>query len=213
MFTGIIEEIGAIKNITAQGDGKRFQISARKVLEDLKIDQSVAVNGVCLTVVKIANNSFFADAVGETLAKSTLQEMKNGSAVNLEQALRLSDRLGGHIVQGHVDGIGTVDKIIYGENGSLLDITIPQTLSVYTISKGSIAINGVSLTIAEKKENRLKIAVIPHTYSNTVFKFNKIGDYVNIEVDFFAKYIEQFLSKSSKNKITLGWLAQQGFDS
>ncbi|MBL7094866.1 riboflavin synthase [candidate division KSB1 bacterium] len=211
MFTGIIEEIGSVKNVTAQGEGKRFQISASKVLEDLKIDQSVAVNGVCLTVVKITEDSFFADAVWETLVKSTLQQLKNGSTVNLERALRLSDRLGGHLVQGHVDGVGTVDQLNFGKNGSLLDITIPQSLSAYAISKGSIAIDGVSLTIAEKKENRLKIAVIPHTYSNTIFKYNKIGDRVNIEVDFFAKYIEQFLSKSSKNKITPDWLKQQGF--
>ncbi len=211
MFTGIIEEIGSVKNVTAQGEGKRFQISASKVLEDLKIDQSVAVNGVCLTVVKITNDSFFAEAVGETLIKSTLHHLKDGSTVNLERALRLSDRLGGHLVQGHVDGVGTVDQLNFGKNGSLLDITIPQSLSAYAISKGSIAIDGVSLTIAEKKENRLKIAVIPHTYSNTIFKYNKIGDRVNIEVDFFAKYIEQFLSKSSNNKITPDWLKQQGF--
>ncbi len=211
MFTGIIEEIGSVKNITAQGDGKRFRISAGKVLEDLKIDQSVAVNGVCLTVVNITDDSFFADAVGETLSKSTLQYINNGSFVNLERALRLSDRLGGHLVQGHVDGVGTVEKMVYGKTGSLLEITIPQTLSDYTISKGSIAIDGVSLTIAEKKDNRLKIAMIPHTYSNTIFKYNKTSDGVNIEVDFFAKYIEQFLSKSSKNEITPGWLKQHGF--
>jgi len=149
--------------------------------------------------------------VGETLAKSTLKHLKNGSAVNLERALRLSDRLGGHLVQGHVDGVGTINNLIYGKNGSLLDLTIPQNLSDYSISKGSIAIDGVSLTIAEKNDNRLKVAVIPHTYSNTIFKYNKIGNSVNIEVDFFAKYIEQFLAKSSKIKITPDWLKQQGF--
>lgn len=211
MFTGIIEEIGYIKDIIPQGEGKKFQISANKITDDLKVDQSVAVNGVCLTVVKITDDSFLADAVGETLAKSTLKHLNNGSAVNLERAMRLNDRLGGHLVQGHVDGVGTINKLIYGKTGSLLDITIPQKLINYTISKGSITIDGVSLTIAEKNDTLLKIAMIPHTYANTNFQNNKIGDKINIEVDFFAKYIEQFLTTSSKIKITPAWLQQQGF--
>ena len=211
MFTGIIEEIGSVKDLAAQSDGKRFQISAKKILNDLKIEHSVAVNGVCVTVVKTSNDSFFADVVGETLAKSTLEHLKNGAAVNLELALSLNDRRGGHLVQGDVAGVGTITKLIYGNSGGILDITIPEYLKDYAIPKGSIAIDGVSLTIADKKETSLTIAVIPHTFSCTIFKYNKAGDSVNIEVDFFAKYIEQFLTKSSKIKITQDWLTQQGF--
>ena len=211
MFTGNIEEIGSINLIKTQGAGKRFRFAAKKILADLRIGQSVAVNGVCLSVVEIAKDSFFADAVSETLANSTLKTAQTGDVVNLERALQLSDRLGGHLVQGHVDGIGTIKKIFVGPSGGLLDIKIPEALKNYAIAKGSIAIDGVSLTIAEKDETSLRIAIIPHTFATTIFQQNKSSDSVNIEVDFFAKYIEQFLSQTSKKEITVEWLKQQGF--
>jgi riboflavin synthase len=162
-------------------------------------------------VVEISKNVFFADAVSETLANSTLKTAQTGDVVNLERALQLSDRLGGHLVQGHVDGIGTIKKIFVGPSGGLLDIKIPEALKNYAIAKGSIAIDGVSLTIAEKDETSLRIAIIPHTFATTIFQQNKSSDSVNIEVDFFAKYIEQFLSQTSKKEITVEWLKQQGF--
>jgi riboflavin synthase len=211
MFTGIIEEIGSIKNIAQHGPGKTFEIEANKIVEDLKIDQSVAVNGVCLTVVEIGKDSFFADAVAETLAKSTLMQLKKNDAVNLERALRLQDRLGGHLVQGHVDAVGIIASLKNETGRSTLVIKIPFELQHYSISKGSIAIDGVSFTNAEKKENFITIAVIPHTMSHTIFQFKKTGDSVNVEVDFFAKYIEQFMSKTGETKISSGWLKQQGF--
>lgn len=211
MFTGIIEEIGSIKNIAQNGPGKSFEIKAHKILEDLKIDQSVAVNGVCLTVVEVGKDTFFADAVAETLDKSTLAHLKKNEAVNLERALRLQDRLGGHLVQGHVDGVGIITTLKRETGGSTLLIRIPFELQQYSIAKGSIAIDGVSFTIAKKKENLITIAVIPHTMSHTIFQFRKTGDSVNIEVDFFAKYIEQFMSKAGETKISSEWLKQQGF--
>lgn len=211
MFTGIIEEIGSIKNIAQHGPGKTFEIKAHKIVEDLKIDQSVAVNGVCLTVVEVGKDSFFADAVAETLTKSTLVQLKKDEPVNLERALRLQDRLGGHLVQGHVDDIAIINSLKNETGRSTLVIKIPFELQQYSIAKGSIAIDGVSLTIAEKRKNLITIAVIPHTMSHTIFQFRKTGDNVNIEVDFFAKYIEQFMSKTGETKITSEWLNQQGF--
>ena len=211
MFTGIIEEIGSIKNIAQHGPGKTFEIKAHKILEDLKIDQSVAVNGVCLTVIEVGRDSFFSDAVAETLDKSTLAQLKKDDPVNLERALRLQDRLGGHLVQGHVDGVSIIHSLKNETGRSTLVIKIPFELQHYSIAKGSIAIDGVSLTIAEKKENLITIAVIPHTMSQTIFQFKKTGDSVNIEVDFFAKYIEQFMRKTGETKISSEWLKQQGF--
>ena len=211
MFTGIIEEIGTVKEIVPQGSGKRIQVWAKKILDDIAVDQSIAVNGVCLTVVEIAKDFFSADAVAETLSKSTLSRLARNDKVNLERALQLQDRLGGHLVQGHVDGVGTIRQLIQSPHASSLSVEIPAELERYTISKGSIAFDGVSLTIAQKEENVITVAVIPHTWQQTIFRFKKSGDKVNIEVDFLAKYIEQFINKAGETKITSGWLKQQGF--
>jgi riboflavin synthase len=169
------------------------------------------VNGVCLTVVEIDNCFFSADAVMETLARSTLFQLKRNDKVNLERALRLQDRLGGHLVQGHVDGIGIIQRLTQTPHTSSLAVEIPEELERYTIAKGSIAIDGVSLTIAKKENNLITVAIIPHTRQQTIVQFKKAGDAVNIEVDFLAKYIEQFVSKTGETKITSEWLKQQGF--
>ena len=211
MFTGIIEEIGSIKEVIPQGSGKRIRVYAKKVLSDLEIDQSVAVNGVCLTVVEIGKDFFAADAVAETLSKSTLIHLKQNDKVNLERALRLQDRLGGHLVQGHVDGVGIIQKLSQQQYASMLAVTIPDELARYTIQKGSIAIDGVSLTIAQKQDQLVSVAIIPHTFAQTIFQFRNAGDPVNIEVDFLAKYVEQFVHNSSETKITAGWLKEQGY--
>ncbi len=212
MFTGIIEEIGYINKIVPQGAGKRFEISAQKILSDLKVDQSVSVNGVCLTVVKTGQDSFHADAVAETLKKSTLNSLKVKSAVNLERALQLKDRLGGHLVQGHVDGVGQIKRFLKEPGQTTLTVRIPDPLEKYCINKGSVAIDGVSLTIAQKNGSELTVAMIPHTLSQTIFQFSQLNDRVNIEVDFLAKYLEQFLyQKNSETKITPTWLKQHGF--
>lgn len=211
MFTGIIEEIGIIKSISSDNQKKRFKISAKKILLDLEIDHSVAVNGVCLTVVDRDQTAFSADAVAETLQKSTLADLEINNQVNLERALRLQDRLGGHLVQGHVDGKGKIISFVDGSDYRTLEIEIPPELQLYTIVKGSIAIDGVSLTIAETHDDILKMALIPHTIKHTIFQYKKTGDRVNLEVDFFAKYIEQFLKSAGETKLTQTWLKQQGF--
>lgn len=211
MFTGIIEEIGTVKEIVQRGSGKRIQVWAKQILDDIAVDQSVAVNGVCLTVVEIGKDFFTADAVAETLLKSTLSRLARNDKVNLERALRLQDRLGGHLVQGHVDGVGIIQQLTQTSHANSLGVEIPAELERYTISKGSIAFDGVSLTIAKKEQNLITIAVIPHTWQQTIFQFKKSGDTVNIEVDFLAKYIEQFINKTGETKITSEWLKQQGF--
>lgn len=211
MFTGIIEEIGIVKEIVPQGAGKRIQIRANAVLDDLKVDQSVAVNGVCLTVVEIGKDFFSADAVAETLAKSTLVYLNRHDRVNLERALRFNDRLGGHLVQGHVDGIGAIRHITNQPQASTITVELPKGLERYTIPKGSIAFDGISLTIAQKDSQLITVAVIPHTIKQTTLQHKKAGDTVNIEVDFLAKYIEQFVNRTGETKITPGWLKEKGF--
>lgn len=211
MFTGIIEEIGTIRDVIPQGTGRRIQIGATRILGDLAIDQSVSVNGICLTVVEIGADFFSADAVAETLAVSTLSHLRRNDRVNLERALRLQDRLGGHLVQGHVDGIGIIQNLTHPDQAGTWTFEIPAELERYTIAKGSIAIDGVSLTIARKSGRLITIALIPHTIKQTIFQFKKKGDAVNIEVDFLAKYIEQFVNQTGETKITTEWLKQQGY--
>jgi len=211
MFTGIVEEIGTVKAIVSQGQGKKIQVRANIILSDLTVDQSVSVNGVCLTAVEIGEDFFATEAVAETLGKSSLSQLKRNDKVNLERALRLQDRLGGHLVQGHVDGIGTIRQLNHQPQATTVTVEIPNELERYTILKGSIAIDGVSLTIAQKAENLITVAIIPHTMKQTIFQFKKSGDLVNIEVDFLAKYIEQFINRTGETKITSAWLKQQGF--
>lgn len=211
MFTGLIEEIGTIKNVERRGNGSRIEIMATKVLSDLQIDHSIAINGVCLTVVQFNDKSFAVDAVAETLAKSTFAQLHTGEQVNLERALRLQDRLGGHFVQGHVDGIGVIKAIGKDTHDNNWTFEIPENLEQFTIPKGSIAIDGVSLTIAVKNRNMITVSIIPHTMKQTIFKNKQIGQNVNIEVDFMAKYIQQFLAPESDSTINLTWLKDKGF--
>ena len=214
MFTGLIEEVGKLNRIQVIPGGKRIKISARKILSELKVDDSVAVNGVCLTTVKIDEDGFWAEAVGDTLAKSTFEVLRESQSVNLERALRLSDRLGGHLVQGHINGIAAVSQIRkIGEN-YLLEIDIPPQFEKYLIEEGSIAVDGISLTIAKLEGSRAGISVIPHTWKNTNLSSRKIGDKVNIEIDVIAKYIEKFLkSGMSKNGETFSeeWFKKLGY--
>lgn len=183
-------------------------------MDDLKIDDSVAVNGVCLTATEIEPNGFWVDAVGETLTKSTLRDLQTRSEVNLERALKLSDRLGGHIVQGHVNGIGRISGIIKRGLNYLLEVDVPSEVERYLIPEGSIAIDGISLTIAQLHGVKVGISVIPHTWANTILKNKNIGDYVNLEVDFFAKYIEKYLSTKNNTKTETfsdDWFKEKGY--
>lgn len=213
MFTGLIEEIGIIKKITPIAGGRKFCISGNIIFDDLKIDDSVAVNGVCLTVTDIKAKTFEADAVGETLTKSTLAYIKENTNVNLERALRLSDRLGGHIVQGHVNGIGEVAAVKRRGDNYLLEIIIPSTLEKYVVEEGSVTINGVSLTVADLKGIRIGLSIIPHTWHKTVLNNLGSGDKVNIETDVLAKYIEKLINKSdsANQKFSHEWFKNLGY--
>ncbi len=208
MFTGIIEETGKIKAITQN----KITVEAKIVTEGTKIGDSIAVNGVCLTVTKLDRDGFNADISPETLKVTSLGNLKAGSYVNLERAVQIGERLGGHIVSGHVDGLGK-GKFIK-KDGSFYNITIelPQELAKYVAKKGSITIDGISLTVADINNNIVNIAVIPHTFENTNLKNLKVGDFVNIETDILAKYVEKILSTSdNKSGISMEFLTEHGF--
>ncbi|MDZ7624350.1 MAG: riboflavin synthase [Ignavibacteriaceae bacterium] len=195
MFTGIIEEIGTIEKVSPISGGISLTIRAKKIIEDISVNDSVCIDGVCLTVTKSDKNSFWVDAVGATLEKSTFNKVKADASVNLERSVRLSDRLGGHLVQGHVNGIGTISEIKkLGEN-YLVKIIIPEELERYLVNEGSIAINGISLTIADVIKNEISISIIPHTWQNTNLKDKMVNEKVNIEIDILAKYVEKLLTK------------------
>ena len=206
MFTGIVEETGKVQAIT----DRKVVIECKKVLEDSKIGDSIAVNGVCLTITSIGENSFSADISPETFRISC--KLKQGDIVNLERAMSANGRFGGHIVSGHVDGVATI--VSNKNNGEFYDLQIKLSdeESKYVIKKGSITINGISLTIAKIEGSLINLAIIPHTYENTSLKCLKIGDLVNIEVDIIAKYIEKFLSTSdNKSRIDIDFLQRNGF--
>ena len=208
MFTGIIEEIGKVLSITE----KKAVIECKMVLESTKIGDSIAVNGTCLTVTEIGTHSFSADVSPETFMVTALHELKPGSSVNLERAMPADGRFGGHIVSGHIDGIGKVGNVTPNNGFFDLSIELNPKDARYVVKKGSIAINGVSLTVADISGNAIKIAVIPHTFRNTTLKNLQTGNYVNIEVDILAKYVEKFLSTSdNKSRIDMDFLKRNGF--
>lgn len=214
MFTGIIEELGKVENAKPISGGISLKISAYRILEDISVNDSICVDGVCLTVTNVEDNSFWVDAVGATLQKSTFSEIKKLQQVNLERSVRLNDRLGGHLVQGHVNGIGKIIEIQkLGEN-YLLRIEVPEELQKYLIKEGSIAIDGISLTIAELNQNNVSISIIPHTWKNTTLKHKSTGEKVNIEIDILAKYVEKLLTgnkSDQKKSITENWLKELGY--
>lgn len=190
MFTGIIEQVGKIKKLTSEGSNLHIEIQS-DLASELKIDQSVSHNGVCLTVVETKNDSYVVTAIDETLQKTNLGKLVEEDSVNLERAMKLGDRLDGHIVQGHVDQVG-VCKSISEENGSwVFTFTYKEEKGNVTIEKGSITINGVSLTVVNSKENEFSVAIIPYTYEHTNFKNIKKGDVVNLEFDVIGKYVKR----------------------
>ncbi len=214
MFTGIIEEIGKISSIQPIAGGMRIKISSSKILDDISVDDSICVSGVCLTAIKVEDDGFWVEAVGATLEKTTFSKMQLSSSVNLERSMRLNDRLGGHFVQGHTNGTGTILEINkLGEN-YFLKIKVNESLEKYLIEEGSITIDGVSLTIAELDGSKVGISLIPHTWHNTIIQYKKIGDKVNVETDVLAKYIEKLLGKNGANdniNITDNWLKELGY--
>ena len=217
MFTGIIEEIGAIKSINSNGISSQLCISANKILEDTKIGDSIAVNGVCLTVTSIKSNLFTADVMAETLRRSNLGSLIPQSKVNLERAMPANGRFGGHIVSGHIDGTGTIVETKPEGNAVWIKINCSDNLLKYIIHKGSITIDGISLTVAKVTDSDFSVSIIPHTAANTTLLQKKSGDVVNLENDVVGKYIEKLLSfqkideQKPQSKITEEFLRQNGF--
>lgn len=191
MFTGIVEELGLVREITELVDAARLTVAASTVTEDARHGDSIAVNGVCLTVVEVAGGAFTADVMRETLDRSSLGKLAAGDQVNLERAAALGDRLGGHLVQGHVDGTGTVTGREPAEHWELVRISMPPQLSRYLVTKGSIAVDGVSLTVVEVTGTEFTVSLIPTTLRLTTLGHRRPGDMVNLEVDVVAKYVER----------------------
>lgn len=193
MFTGLIEEKGILIDKTPTGDGFQFTIEAEKIMSDLEIGSSIAVNGCCLTVVKIKDNTFSVDTIEETLNKTNLGVLKQEMKVNLERPLAAEARLGGHFVLGHIDTVGKVEEIKVLSNSHWLTISFPDKFKQYLIYVGSVAIDGVSMTVAELKENTFSVGIIPHTWKETIFADKKVGDTVNLEFDVLGKYVERIM--------------------
>ena len=203
IFTGIIEEVGNLRSF----DGGRIEIACKKVLEDVKIGDSISTNGICLTVVEFGENYFAADVMPETIRKTTLSERN----FNLERALKIGERLGGHIVSGHIDGVGKILSIRSEGNALLIKITAESHLLRQTAPKGSVALDGISLTIADADEENFTVSMIPHTREVTNFKNKRVGSLVNIETDILAKYLERMINFKAKTGINKDFLIENGF--
>ncbi|NOX36969.1 MAG: riboflavin synthase [Calditrichaeota bacterium] len=211
MFTGLVEEVGTIVQLTSIPGGIELTISADTVLSDLAIGDSIAVDGVCLTVIRRTENAFTVQAVGETLEKTTFSQLRMGQKVNLERALQVGSRLGGHFVQGHVNATAPITRWQKRGENFYLEIEIPASLRKYVILEGSICIDGISLTVARLEGNRVGINIIPHTASVTNLSHKKVGDLVNVEVDLIAKYIESLITFSKDSSLTREKLKQWGY--
>jgi riboflavin synthase len=200
MFTGIVEELGSVRAVTANEGGVRLEIAAVEVLVDAELGASIAVNGCCLTVVELHDGWWAADAVTETLERTSLATLRAGDPVNLERPVRLADRLGGHLVQGHVDGVGTLrDRAPLRDGSTRMSFAAPPAVLRYVVEKGSITVDGISLTVAALDDDAttFDIAVIPHTLAVTTLGIRRPGDPVNLEVDVLAKYVERLLTTHS----------------
>ena len=214
MFTGIVEEVGRVAAIAVNGEQRRVSIACVSVLPELKVGDSVSVSGVCLTAVEIGADSFSADLAQETWRRTSFARLKKGALVNLELPMRASGRFDGHVVQGHVDGVGTVISFaaVEGGNDYVLAINVPSELTRYIVSKGSLAIEGISLTVAAIEGTEVRVAIIPHTAEMTNLRSLGAGDPVNLEVDVVAKYVEKMIAGAkSARAITVEKLVRAGF--
>lgn len=214
MFTGIVEEVGIIKGIKKGTDSAVLAIQAKTVLEDIHMGDSIAVNGVCLTVISFSGNEFSADVMHETLNRSALREARSGTAVNLERAMSANGRFGGHIVAGHVDGTGVVTAIEKDDNAVWFTLRAEPSILRYVVEKGSIAMDGISLTVAKVSDETFSVSLIPHTVANTALAKKRVGDTMNLETDMVGKYIEKLLQPQEtprKSGVTREFLLQNGF--
>lgn len=215
MFTGIVEEVGKVREIRRGGTSSYIHIECSKVLEGTKIGDSIAVNGVCLTVTDMNGSGFKADVMNETLSRSSLGELSIGSPVDLERAMAANGRFGGHIVSGHIDGTGTITDIRKDGIACWYTITAGSSIMHYIVEKGSITIDGISLTVAKVSDTGFSVSIIPHTAAQTVLGYRKKGDIVNLENDIVGKYIEKFTrpeeTPAGKQGITYAFLAENGF--
>lgn len=217
MFTGIIEETGRVKKVLPGNLSGQMEISASKVLEDIKIGDSICVNGVCLTAVEVGSSSFAADVMPETLRRSNLGHLKTGDRVNLERAMPADGRFGGHIVSGHIDGTGTITALKKEGNAVWVTVSAPKAILDLIVEKGSIAIDGISLTVAGVTERDFEVSIIPHTGEETTLLSRKTGDMVNLENDIIGKYVKKLMTVKDEpeNKkasgITLEFLRENGF--
>jgi riboflavin synthase len=213
MFTGIVEEVGRVTRIEQRGENRRITVSATNAPKELQTGNSVSVSGVCLTALDIKPGSFCADLAPETWVRTSFSRIHEGALVNLELPMKADGRFGGHIVQGHVDGVGKLiafDRIAESENW-WLDIEMPEDVAKYTVYKGSLSIEGISLTVAKLEGNRCTIAIIPHTVEMTNLHSLKAGDPVNLEADLIAKYVEKMMRGDAESSLTVEDLVQQGF--
>ena len=215
MFTGIVEELGTVRSVRRGAHSSVLSISATEVLSDLKVGDSVAVNGVCLTATTVDSGGFTADVMHETLNRSSLGALTAGSHVNLERAMAANGRFGGHIVSGHIDGTGTITALKQDDNALWYTVSAPPALLRYIVEKGSVAIDGVSLTVAAVGESWFSISAIPHTVAVTLLGEKGVGDVVNLENDVIGKYVEKLLhpqtQEAPKRALTLEFLAEHGF--
>lgn len=213
MFTGLIEETGTVCEVCRNGNASFIRIAAEKVLEGTKVGDSIAVNGVCLTVTEHDGKIFRADVMNETLSRSSLRTLKQGSKVDLERAMSAEGRFGGHIVSGHIDGTGTVSNIKQDGIAVRYTISADEKLLRYIVEKGSVTLDGISLTVAAVTDTDFTVSVIPHTAEQTILPYKKVGDIINIETDIIGKYVEKLLrpAEPKKSGVTMEQLMKNGF--
>ncbi len=212
MFTGLIEELGTVVNIINRGkEASGLKIKAFAVLEDAAVGVSIAVNGICLTVASLEKSSFVADVMPETLRRTNLEKLRAGEKVNLERALSAVGRFGGHIVTGHIDGVGRIVQRLREGNAVVFRIMAPPEILKLTIEKGSMAVDGISLTVARAEKDSFTVSLIPHTASMTTLGFKSVGDMVNLEGDIIGKYVEKIMGASPSSTITFDTLRKNGF--
>ncbi|MBE0645165.1 MAG: riboflavin synthase [Bacteroidetes bacterium] len=211
MFTGIIEELGALRGVKQFGNGRRFDIAGAVALDDIAVGDSISVNGVCLTVTRFTGKTFTVEAVEETMKKSTLGMLAAGAQLNLERALRANGKLGGHFVQGHVDFISEILSIDKRSESWVVTFSFPESAATNIVAMGSIAIDGISLTVSDKTASSFSVSVIPHTWDTTLFHTYRRGTSVNIELDMIGKYVLNYLRESGRGSISEGFLKELGY--